>query len=61
MTGRPSMPRTRLPRKLVLLVLARQFLAVHVEKLGAHEAEPHRAVGQRLLEFDRQFEIGLEA
>ena len=37
----------------VLFFLAREVVAVHVEELGANEAEPHRTVGQRLLQFDR--------
>ena len=59
-TGLPSMPRTSVGIGLVLLVLVRQVVAVHVEELGAHEAEALRAVGERLLELARQFEIGLE-
>ena len=47
--------------ELVLLVLVGQVLAVHVEELGAHQPEPRGAVGHRLLELDRQFEIGFEA
>ena len=36
----------------ILLVLARQIVAVHVEKLGAHQPEPHRPVGRRLGQLD---------
>ncbi len=46
--------------EFVLLVLARQVLAVHVEEFGAYQAESGRAVGHRVIEFDRQFEIGLK-
>ena len=44
----------------ILLVLPRQIVAVHVEKLGAHQPQPHRPVGRRLGQLDRQFEIGFE-
>ncbi len=43
-----------------MLVLVRQVLAVHVEELGAHEAEPGGAARHRLGELDRQLEIGIE-
>ena len=43
-----------------MLILARQVVAVHVKKLGANQAEAHRAVGGRLLEFDGQLDIGFE-
>ena len=54
------MPRTSAAKNLVLLVLARQVVAVHEQELGAHQAEPHGAVGQRLLDLDRQLDIGFE-
>ena len=45
---------------LELLVLVGQVLAVHVEELAAHQPQPLRAGGQRLVELARQLEIGLQ-
>ena len=60
-TGLPSMPRTSAEKTSYCSSSLGQIVAVHVEEFGAHQAEPHRAVGERLLELDRQFEIGLRA
>ena len=43
-----------------MLLFVGQVLAVHVQELGAHQAEAHCPIGQRLLQFDRQLEIALE-
>jgi len=55
----PSPPALHAPHQRrkdrVLLVFARQIVAVHVEKLGAHEAQAHRTIGQCMRQFDGQF------
>jgi len=56
----PLHARTRLAR-IRTARLARQVFAVHVKETRCEPGEPHRAVGDRLLELDRQFEIGFEA
>src|SRR5207302_10280032 len=43
-----------------LLILTGQIVAIHVEELAAHEAKTGSTRGNRLVEFARQFEIGLE-
>ena len=54
------MPRTSAEKTAYCSSSPGQVVAVHVEKLRTDEAEPHRAVGQRLLQLDRQFEIAFE-